>query len=608
MEAIRGMAPNIITAVLPALKPDIHNRFTHLKLNYLTPQDALLIYGLAEGATDGKISETPPELREVSAEVKKKKSEEGKALQHLFNQPVAQDEPCTLNSLLSVMVAGADTRLKQASELSAALERATVQIKDALQTLEGASAQLEQEKNQQEVHGQRLTALQNALTELEQQGVTADDPRYTALMEKIAAAKNALNTANSKVLAAETSVLQQLTLAQELLAAHHELIKQMTAISTNSAGYVVMNRPQLEEAEKKQLSMAARAALLMAQMMNMFNDANLARLQSDQALNDARMEATRNNMAEKAKEFAEQERKAQETSKKCGLISKIFGGALTALGALSVVFGGAGATLMVIGIGLLVADYVTEAAFGFSLTEKMMSPLMDHIFMPLMDAISKVVTDIFDKTPLGLILREIDKATGANMMDSIHTAVAAAATVAVIVAAAMVLKSAGKMLYKRFGKALAQAVVENVKGTINQAIKQMPKMLKKFGSSLKNLNNQLSKMMDDLANNILKKMHLSRNQSARILGLAGETIGFVDTAQRLSTGVIIADLNVKAHEYLADVQIGKMVMDQLNKAIERMVELLESHNALMKEMGDHLSTILQARNDTALSIIRMRKA
>ncbi|MCU5773757.1 type III secretion system translocon subunit SctE [Erwiniaceae bacterium BAC15a-03b] len=605
MEAVRGIGSNIITAMPPGFKPEIHNRFTD-KFR-LTPGQALEIYARA---SEGEEINEMPALREVGENASKNKSREGETLYRLglLKQPTAQDEPCTLNSLLSVVVAGADSRLKQTSELSAALERATAQLQTVLQTLEGASARLGKEKSAQEACEQRLAALQNALAALEQQGVTADDPRYSALTDKIVAAKNALNTAHAAVLGAEAGVLQQLTLAQELLTVHRELIKQMTTISTNSAGYVVMNRPQLEEADKKQLSMAAKVALLMAQMMNMFSDANLARLQSDKALNDALMEATRNSMAEKAKEFADQERKARETSEKCGIIAKVFGGALTALGALSVVFGGAGATLMVIGIGLLVADHVTEAAFGFSLTEKMMSPLMDHIFMPLMDAISNVVTDIFDKTPLGLILREIDKATGANMMSSIHTAVAAAATVAMIVAAAMVLKSAGKMLYKRFGKALAQAVVENVKGTINQAIKQMPKLLKKFGGSVKNLNTQLSKMMDDLANNILKKMHLSKSQSARILGLAGETIGFVDTAQRLSSGVIIADLNVKAHEYLADVQICKMVMDQLNKAIERMAELLESHNAFMKEMGDHISTLLQARNDTALSIIRMRKA
>ncbi|MFS2221667.1 type III secretion system translocon subunit SctE [Pantoea sp. B65] len=524
-----------------------------------------------------------------------------------FNQLTAEEGQNKLANVLTVLVSSANARMKEASELNEAMEKVIAQLQAALNELEGATAGLEEKKNLLEATKQQLAALQSELAALEQEGVTADDPRHMALSEKIAAAKNAVSSASGAVATAEAEVLTLLDQSQALLNQHSDLIKQVTNISINAAGQLVMNRSIVTTAEKENLSAAERISLAMTQLMVVISESNLSKLKNDQALNRARMEATQESIKKKIDEANEQNSKAEKASKTCGLVSKILGGVLTAIGALSVIFGGAGAALMVIGIGMLLVDTVSEAVFGVSLSERMFAPLMEHIFMPLMNAISKVVCEIFDKTPLGLLLNAIDKATGANMMDSIHTATAAAATVAVIVAAAYVLKSAAKVVYDKFGKTMAQAVVKNVQGTMKAAAKNTPDILKKMGASAKNFNNQFTKALDDFSSSALKKFHLTQGQAESFLRMANDIVTFTNSTAQGAGGVIVAKADEQALEALAAVQVNSKVMEHLSKELQQMLERMKKDNDDLNEKSLMLSEMLQSTYETNMRISRRQK-
>jgi len=519
----------------------------------------------------------------------------------------AEDLRKKRRELISKLVDNAAKHQKQVTDLSRAIDKAVGQLQVAMFELDTAIGSLEENTALLKELKQQLTSLQSELSSLALEGVDKDDPRYIALQEKIRQAKNAINATSQSVVKAEAEVTSKLDMSQALLIQHGDLIKKLTVISSNNAGVVVINLEQIISEEKKELSFAADLSRRMAEILAVFSKDSIDKLKNDRELNEIRMEAMRTSLAEKARQFDEQQKKAAEAAEKMSKCTKIFGGIATALGALTMVFGGAGAPLMALGLGLLVADTISEKLFGFSITEKVMGPLMDHVFMPLMNAMKDVVSDIFDNTPIGALLNAIDKATGANMMSTIHTAVAAAATVAVIVAAAFILKSAGKALYKSFGKTLARAVVSYVKTAIKSALQQMPKLLKNAGKAMKDFALQTKQMLDDLASKTLEKLHLSPDtplKAARVANIAAEVITLSDVTNKMVNGIIIGAHSKKALDAMAEYQICRELMNLLSKKLDDLLDILKKDNAEIKVKGEKLSELIQSSHQAKMSIVR----
>jgi len=511
------------------------------------------------------------------------------------------------HELITKLVNSAAKHQQQATKLSQAMDKAVGQLQVAISELDTATGLLEDNTAIFNDLKQQLIPLQSKLSALSREGVNEDDPRYIALNETIIQTKNTLNTASQTVAKAEAEVTSKLNMSQALLIQHGDLIRQLTTMSTNKGGVVVIHLEQLITEEKKSLSFAADLSRRMAEILSIFSKNSLDKLKNDQQLIEIRMEAMRTGLAEKARQFDEQQKKAVEAAEKMSKCTKIFGGIATALGALTMVFGGAGAPLMALGLGLLVADTISEKLFGFSITEKVMGPLMDHVFMPLMNAIKDVVSDIFDHTPIGAILNAIDKATGANMMGTIHTAVAAAATVAVIVAAAFILKSAANVLYKSFAKSLTQAVVSYVKTAIKSALKQMPKLLKNAGKVMKEFAQQTKQLLDDFATKAMEKLHLSSVttlKAARVANIAAEVVTLSDVTNKMAHSIIIGVHNKQAQDALAEYQICRELMDLLTKKLDDLLDMLKKDNAEIKARGDKISELIQSSHQAKISIIR----
>ena len=509
--------------------------------------------------------------------------------------------------VISSLLNRAAKHQKQATELSQAMDRATGQLQAATFELDTAIGSLDNNTARLKELKQQHTALQNELGDLSLAGIEKDAPRYIALKQNIEQAKNAINSASQTVIAAEAEMLKKLDTSQALITQHGDLIKQLAKFSRNTAGVVVVNHQQLITEEKKNLSFQAMVTLRMVQMQGIVHENNLNKLKNDRELSAKLMEATRTSLTEKARQFDEQQAKASEAAEKMSKCTKIFGGIATALGAMTMVFGGAGAPLMALGLGLLVADTVTEKLFGFSITEKVMGPLMDHVFMPLMNAIKDVVSAIFDHTPIGALLNYIDQKTGANMMSTLHTAVAAAATVAIIVAAAFILKSAGKVLYKTLGKSLARAVASYVKTAIKSAMEQMPKLLKNAGKSIKNFAQQTKQMLDELATKSLQKLHCSpanRIVAGRLASIAGEVVTLGDTTNRMANSIIIGQHNKQAHDALANYQVSRELLDHLTKKLNALLETLKKDDAEIKTRGEKISELIQSNHQARVAIVR----
>lgn len=129
-----------------------------------------------------------------------------------------------------------------------------------------------------------------------------------------------------------------------------------------------------------------------------------------------------------------------------------------------------------------------------------MSPLMEHVFMPLMEMIGKVVDAILEYTPLGNLLKEIDKAAGTDLSSMIKAIATAAIAVATIIALAYVAKSAAKFLFEKMSQTFINSIMQVAKQAITQVIKKI------IPNAVRNMSNQTSVAIKKIINEITKKL------------------------------------------------------------------------------------------------------
>ncbi|MCW2483096.1 type III secretion system translocon subunit SctE, partial [Candidatus Symbiopectobacterium sp. NZEC135] len=329
---------------------------------------------------------------------------------------------------LAVFLTQSEARMDKARELSAHLDALhetydglEAEFSQAQQGVDGASDDVAQAQR-------KLDEAQRSLAELlEQLGVTdpddpslADNPDVTQAKKEVADAQKALGLAQTTLSDARLIAEQKRAAMQSVLndinASTAEMNSKYGDVDMTSKGGVVSSNAVTQS--EKALTKTAVMIMLITEFIMQMEEASAEKLKNDLELNRIQTKARQAEMQRKSDEYEEQVRKAEEAQKMASCIGKVLGGLAIALGAITTVFGGGGIALMAVGIGLMVADPIVAAITGKSLTEMVMNPLMEHVFMPLMNILGDIVTQIFDKTPLGLLLNAIDKATGANMMDT----------------------------------------------------------------------------------------------------------------------------------------------------------------------------------------------
>jgi invasin B len=172
-------------------------------------------------------------------------------------------------------------------------------------------------------------------------------------------------------------------------------------------------------------------------------------------------------LRESAKEVEERAANAKKASGAMGCAEKIFAGVIVALSLAAGVFTG-GATLVLAGAGLALfaADLVTEAATGTSLSGRVLSPIIDNVFMPIAKAVGDIVTK-------GLVLAGVDPDTAAIVGSALGAVITVIALIALVYVAkgpaSKLLSAATQVVKKMIGKVVAK-VAQGMAGKTGQSL------------------------------------------------------------------------------------------------------------------------------------------
>lgn len=163
-----------------------------------------------------------------------------------------------------------------------------------------------------------------------------------------------------------------------------------------------------------------------------------------------------------AEEAQKKEEAAAAVAKVMGCVGKILGGLLVAASVVSAVFsGGSSLVLAGVGLALMAADGIAEAATGESLSGRLIAPLVDAVFKPLVEMFAGVISDVLQKFGVS---EDISRMVGAVL--------GAILAVMAVIALAFVAKSSA-----------ASNAVGKITGPLTRSVtKALPQMLKSMGA------------------------------------------------------------------------------------------------------------------------------
>lgn len=530
-----------------------------------------------------------------------------------------------LANAAAVFNAQANANIQKAQELSAELDK----LKEEFDTQSGVINDMQDvfdsAKSDWGKANSKLTDAQNTLNNL------LDDPDAKSedikkAQTAVAEAQQGLTQASQALSNAQRNLDKALDVGQKILNNVNAKTAEMNAKYSNVQFNNTAGKPAEQHSEQALTRTAIMIQLITEFIMKM-DDISSEKLKNDLEINKMQTQARQAEMKRKSDEYEEQVRKAEEAQKTAGCIGKILGGLAIAFGAITTIFGGGGggAALMAVGIALMVADPIVEAITGQSLTGMIMDPLMEHVLMPLMNVLGDIVTKIFDNTPLGLLLNAIDKATGANMMDTIHSVVTAAVAIAAIVAVAFVAKSAAKFLIEKMSQAMTSAIVQTVKAAIAKAInKLIPTLVKNTAkqgaAAARAVATQVSQSIQNVTQSVTKNItgFLQGSESTVLNNLSKINMNHIMMANvgvNTSNGIIqsgmsmnIANIQLEAQKALASFQLAQTDVRILSDIISSYLTRFKQDQEQVQKMGLTLSDMLQNQAATGAAVIKNMKA
>lgn len=309
-------------------------------------------------------------------------------------------------------------------------------------------------------------------------------------------------------------------------------------------------------------SSAARLTLLMASLTQIIGESRDASMKNDQALFEEMQMQRQKSLEKSAADYEAEVAKAEQVNKTMGCIGKIVGAILTVVSIVAIPFtGGASAALAVIGVGLMVADKIVEAATGKSLTDMAMAPIMTHIIQPMMEAISKIIVAALESYG---VPPEKAKLVGG---------VIAAVVTAVIMLVVMV------------------AVSALAKGAATR-------MMEKFAKPMVN-------MMSKMATKIAAKMQTGT--AARFGAVAetgGTVLGGAGATIQAGGGIAASVFMKEAADHEADLVISTNVMEQLERYLRDAVDNFSSSLKMTQNLTVTASDAAQREADTGRFVLR----
>jgi len=314
---------------------------------------------------------------------------------------------------------------------------------------------------------------------------------------------------------------------------------------------------------------------------------------SDQQLVDS-MDRFKKQNAVQRKSFEKQAEEAQKKEDAAALASdiigcagKVLGGLLVGISVISSVFtGGASLVLAGVGLALLAADTIAEVATGESLTGRLISPLMESVFSPLVNAIGGVVSGVLQKFGVS---EDIAKIVGA--------ALGAAMAVLAVIAIAVAAKSSA-----------ASNLVGKMTGPLMRGVtKAIPQMLKSMTSAVGSGANALSRSASNSATKLASKVGITAFNpkvfalQAQYVALSGSAVGGAGQAGAA------AWLGVNARQ-LSEIQaeIVRLLtsMSQVERIVDVAVKQWQSQQAWALTLQKSASDAMQLDHQTGLFALK----
>lgn len=423
-------------------------------------------------------------------------------------------------------------------------------------------------------NGERNEILKK-MEQMAQNGVTPDDEEFITLAsqaENLSAQIEQLKSQSGQLETKAMSLTEQLDSLKNL---YEQKLQQFSNSSSNSSGSVVHNTKEIGVATQESMSLIQRISERINALIKSLQEANVKKLEAMNEINRQMSENHVNTMSEKNSEYLEKMRKAEESQKMSNCISKVFGALATAIGAMTMVFGGAGAVIMAIGLTMLVGDEIYKAVTGESLVGKAMQPLMDHVFSPLMSLIASAVDKIF----------------GNLLPDSVRTAISMVLTIAIVIAAAYVAKGAGKKLFEKFAQNMVQGLMANMKSVVSKIASTMPQMLKNTTQSVRNAMSKLTQ-------------NTSAQNLARYGHVASELAMLTSVSTKGAGDIINAQLQVAIAEIESILKQIEALMELLSRMMQDTVKSNSTQMDTIAALTDTSSGLIQSNYETGKKVLK----
>lgn len=489
----------------------------------------------------------------------------------------------SLNELslqLSNLMASYESYRKTSNELDKELEKyidkaeqAKGVVADAEKVLEGVKDKLSEIQNQ-------IREKQKEMSKMEK-----DSPEY-----KIA--KNELNQLKQAEISAQHAVQDKTAILKENMKVAEKAVSDATKALEKQSAFAEQQGVGYKSATagNTHRTNAARLSELIAYFMQLINKNSETELESQLSIFESMQKSVQGEMEKKANEIEEQEKKAEELQKTMGCIGKIIGAIVTVVSVVSAAFtGGASLALAGVGLALMAGDYITEAATGQSLTERVMAPFMEYIFLPLMGIVEKVVDKIFEYTPLGQLLNLIGDITGMDITGIAKTAISALATIALIVAVAYVAKSGAKAISEKLlGKTIGEALNKLVP-------KVTADLVKKVAQSL-------AKSINEVAAKAALKNKATAARALKLQKLM-QYLSYGNQGAQVTGNVIVADFKEQAVRSMASFKISQNDLDNIKKVLESVISAFEHSQSTYRDLAKLISDSRHTESNTGKQVL-----
>lgn len=482
-----------------------------------------------------------------------------------------------LSLQLSNLIASHESYRKASNQLNEDLEKHLSEAETATQHASEARDKLIELQNTQD---EITTKVSDKKQEL--QSLSEGTPEYeTALSE--------LKQLEQDAVAAEQVVAEQKAVFKEKMAVAGDAIKVTSEDFRKQNGFAEQsgNIGGDDGSIKKQLTNAAKLSELIAFFMQLINKNSESDLESQLSVFESVQKSVQSDMEKKATEMEEQEKKAEHLQQTMGCIGKIIGAIVTVVSAAFT--GGASLAIAGVGLALMAGDLITEAATGRSLTDRIMAPFMEHVFLPLMGIIEKVIDKVLEYTPLGQLLNLIGEITGTDITGIAKTAIAALATIAIIVAVAYLAKTAG------------QAAINKLLGSsVGQALKEiMPKVTT-------DLVKQVSQSIAQRLGEISAKVGI-KNQATQVRALQLQKwmqyLSYANQGTQVTSNVIVADFKEKATKALASFKLSQTDLDNIKKVLESVISAFEHSQGVYRDLAKLISDSMHTEAKTGKQVL-----